>query len=99
MLLVYFDSTLGSETKITVNQTRNVNEIRLVKKMGHLSPEITSQVNRSLKLHYDLRILSESKPFSDTQIRQPTITALRKRRPEGDLSTRMPESRIECFFL
>ena len=31
-----------------------IKEIRLVKKMGHLPPEIMSQVARTLKLHYNL---------------------------------------------
>jgi mRNA-degrading endonuclease toxin of MazEF toxin-antitoxin module len=37
-----------------INQTRAVDKIRLVKKMGHLPPEIMLQVARALKLHYEL---------------------------------------------
>jgi mRNA-degrading endonuclease toxin of MazEF toxin-antitoxin module len=45
---------LKSLSKIMVNQTRAVDKIRLVKKMGHLPPEIMSQVALALKLHYSL---------------------------------------------
>ncbi len=45
---------LKTRSKIMVNQTRAVDKIRLVKKMGHLPPEIMSQVARALKLHYNL---------------------------------------------
>jgi mRNA interferase MazF len=45
---------LKTRSKIMANQTRVVDKIRLVKKMGHLSPEIMSLVDRALKLHYGL---------------------------------------------
>ena len=45
---------LKARSKIMVNQTRAVDKIRLVTKMGHLPPEIMLQVARALKLHYDL---------------------------------------------
>jgi len=37
-----------------VNQTRAVDKIRLIKKLGTLPEKITLEVNQSLKLHYDL---------------------------------------------
>ena len=40
---------LKTRSKIMVNQTRSVDKIRLVKKMGHLPPEIMSEVARGLE--------------------------------------------------
>jgi mRNA-degrading endonuclease toxin of MazEF toxin-antitoxin module len=37
-----------------VNQTRAVDKIRLIKKLGQLSEQIMEDVHRALKLHYDL---------------------------------------------
>lgn len=37
-----------------VNQTRAVDKIRLIKRIGNLPKEITVEVDRALKLHYDL---------------------------------------------
>jgi mRNA interferase MazF len=45
---------LKVRSKILVNQTRAVDKIRLVKKLGHLSFDILEKIDRSLKLHYDL---------------------------------------------
>ena len=45
---------LKTRSKIMINQTRAVDKIRLVKKMGNLSPEIMSHVDRALKLHYNI---------------------------------------------
>ena len=45
---------LKVRSKILTNQTRAVDKIRLHKKVGHLPQEIMSQLDRSLKLHYDL---------------------------------------------
>ena len=45
---------LIARSKIMVNQTRAVDKIRLVKKMGHLPPEIMLQLARALKLHYSI---------------------------------------------
>jgi mRNA interferase MazF len=45
---------LKTRSKIMVNQTRAVDKIRLVKKMGHLPPEIMLQLARALKLHYNI---------------------------------------------
>ena len=41
-------------SKVMVNQTRAVDKIRLVKKLGDLPEEIMAQVNEALKLHYGL---------------------------------------------
>ena len=45
---------LRTRSKIMVNQTRAVDKIRLIKKLGHLSEELMDRVNQALKLHYDL---------------------------------------------
>jgi len=45
---------LKTRSKVMVNQTRAVDKIRLIKKLGHLSEQIMEDVNRALKLHYDL---------------------------------------------
>ena len=45
---------LKTRSKIMVHQTRAVDKIRLTKKMGHLPEQILDEVNRALKLHYDL---------------------------------------------
>ena len=37
-----------------VNQTRAVDKIRLIKKLGRLSEELMDSVSQALKLHYDL---------------------------------------------
>ena len=45
---------LKSLSKAMINQTRAVDKIRLLKKMGRLPPAIMEEVNRALRLHYDL---------------------------------------------
>ena len=45
---------LRIRSKIMVNETRAVDKVRLVKKLGHIPPAIMTQVNRALKLHYSL---------------------------------------------
>jgi mRNA interferase MazF len=45
---------LRVRSKIMVNQTRAVDKVRLVKKLGHLPSAIMAYVNRALKLHYGL---------------------------------------------
>jgi len=45
---------LKSRSKVMVNQTRAVDKIRLIKRLGHLPEQIMSDINRALKLHYDL---------------------------------------------
>lgn len=45
---------LKARSKIMVNQTRAVDKIRLIKKLGHLPMEVIVKIDRSLKLHYDL---------------------------------------------
>jgi mRNA interferase MazF len=45
---------LKSRSKIMVHQTRAVDKIRLIKKLGHLPEQILEDVNNALKLHYDL---------------------------------------------
>jgi mRNA interferase MazF len=45
---------LRVRSKVMVNQTRAIDKVRLVKKMGHLTSAIMVQVDRALKLHYGL---------------------------------------------
>jgi mRNA interferase MazF len=45
---------LKTRSKIMVNQTRAVDKVRLIKKMGHVPEKVMIDVNRALKLHYDL---------------------------------------------
>jgi mRNA interferase MazF len=45
---------LRTRSKIMVNQTRAVDKIRLIKKLGNLSEELMDRVNQALKLNYDL---------------------------------------------
>ena len=45
---------LKTRSKVMVNQTRAVDKIRLIKKLGHLPEQTMEDVNRALKLHYDL---------------------------------------------
>jgi len=45
---------LRTRSKVMINQTRAVDKIRLTKKLGHLPEQIMMDVNRALKLHYDL---------------------------------------------
>ncbi|MBW2108956.1 MAG: type II toxin-antitoxin system PemK/MazF family toxin [Deltaproteobacteria bacterium] len=40
--------------KVMVNQTRAVDKVRLVKRLGQLPEKIMAEVDRALKLHYDL---------------------------------------------
>ena len=41
-------------SKVMVNQTRAVDKIRLIKKLGRLPQSIMKEVARALKLHYEL---------------------------------------------
>jgi len=45
---------LRSHSKVMVNQARAVDKIRLIKRLGHLPEQIIGEINRALKLHYDL---------------------------------------------
>ncbi len=45
---------LKTHSKIMVNQTRAVDKVRLLKKMGVLPSSIMLEVDRGLKLHFDL---------------------------------------------
>jgi len=45
---------LKARSKIMVNQTRAVDKIRLIKKLGQLPTQIMADVDQALKLHYDL---------------------------------------------
>ena len=45
---------LQSCSKIMANQTRAVDKLRLVKKLGHFSAEIMVDIDEALRLHYDL---------------------------------------------
>lgn len=45
---------LKTRSKVMVNQTRAVDKIRLIKKLGQLPAQIMAEVDGALKLHYDL---------------------------------------------
>ena len=45
---------LRTRSKVMPNQTRAVDKIRLLKKMGHLPQELIDEIDQALKLHYDL---------------------------------------------
>jgi mRNA-degrading endonuclease toxin of MazEF toxin-antitoxin module len=45
---------LRTRSKIMVNQTKAVDKIRLIKKLGHVSEELMDKVNQASKLHYIL---------------------------------------------
>jgi len=45
---------LKSRSKVMVNQTRAVDKIRLLKRLGHLPEQLMADINQALKLHYDL---------------------------------------------
>jgi mRNA interferase MazF len=45
---------LKTRSKVMVNQTKAVDKVRFVKKLGHLPEKMMQDVNRALKLHYDL---------------------------------------------
>ena len=45
---------LRGRSKIMINQTRAVDKIRLIKRVGNLPNKIMLQVDQALKLHYDL---------------------------------------------
>ena len=45
---------LRTRSKVMVNQTRAVDKIRLMKRLGQLSETSMNIVNEALKLHYDL---------------------------------------------
>ncbi len=46
---------LHLKSKVMPNQTRAVDKVRLLKKIGHLPQSIMAKVDRALKLHYDLQ--------------------------------------------
>ena len=45
---------LRVRSKVMVNQTRAVDKIRLIKRLGQLPAQVMKDVNRALELHYDL---------------------------------------------
>jgi mRNA interferase MazF len=45
---------LRTRSKVMVNQTRAVDKIRLTSKLGHLPESLMVEMDRALKLHYDL---------------------------------------------
>ncbi len=45
---------LKTRSKVMVNQTRAVDKLRLIKRLGHLPDELMKQTDKALKLHYDL---------------------------------------------
>jgi len=45
---------LRTLSKVMVNQTRAVDKVRLINRLGYLPDEIMEEINNALKLHYDL---------------------------------------------
>ena len=45
---------LRTLSKVMVNQTRAVDKVRLIKRLGYLPSEIMEEIDNALKLHYDL---------------------------------------------
>jgi len=45
---------LKSRSKVMINQNRAVDKVRLVRKLGRLPEPIMMDINRALKLHFDL---------------------------------------------
>jgi mRNA interferase MazF len=45
---------LRARSKVMVNQTRAIDKVRLIKRVGHLPEQIMMDIDRALKLHYDL---------------------------------------------
>ncbi len=45
---------LKSRSKVMANQTRAVDKIRLIRKLGRLPEPIMTDINHALKLHFDL---------------------------------------------
>ena len=45
---------LRVRSKVMVNQTRAVDKIRLIKRLGQLPAQVMKDVNQALELHYDL---------------------------------------------
>jgi mRNA interferase MazF len=45
---------LRTRSKVMVNQTRAVDKIRLIRKLGRLSSEVMGDIDQALKLHCDL---------------------------------------------
>lgn len=45
---------LHARSKAMVNQTRAVDKMRLIKPLGHLPETIIMEIDRALRLHYDL---------------------------------------------
>jgi len=45
---------LRARSKVMINQTRAVDKIRLIRKLGHIPEPILMEVDQALKLHYDL---------------------------------------------
>ena len=47
-------SGLRTRSKVMINQTRALDKMRLLKRLGHLTEPLMGDVNRALRLHYDL---------------------------------------------
>jgi mRNA interferase MazF len=45
---------LRARSKVMVNQTRAVDKVRLIRKLGHIPEPIQLEVDQALRLHYDL---------------------------------------------
>ena len=45
---------LRARSKVMVNQTRAVDKVRLIRKLGVLPQQIVADIDHALRLHYDL---------------------------------------------
>ena len=45
---------LRTRSKVMVNQTRAVDKVWLIKRLGYVPDDIMAEINNALKLHYDL---------------------------------------------
>jgi len=45
---------LKTRSKVMINQTRAVDKVRFIKRLGQLPDKIMARVDQALKLHYDL---------------------------------------------
>ncbi len=45
---------LRTRSKVMINQTKAVDKIRLIRKLGHIPEPIQKEIDQALKLHYDL---------------------------------------------
>jgi len=45
---------LRTRSKVMVNQTRAVDKVRLIKRLGYVPDDIMAEINNALRLNYDV---------------------------------------------